>query len=350
MITLVVGFTLGLALLRMVGGTTLQGGNRVEAAHAAYMADAGVNYGYWKYRYCGVSLPYTETRQIGDGSFTVTISENSALRDTVKIAVTGQSGGLSERRQRVVRSRLRPSEWALMVNSGVTTWWSVDTGSGGQNGDVYINGSLSLNAGMAVNGRLCTAGYVYNGYLLSATASQLTGSGYYQLPSIDLASYSSRANRTYSGDVKFDSGLTFNSPYEIIYVTGKLTIKKSISGRGLVVVNGNVELPETLLYANPATDKMAMLITGGLLTKSANNMVDGFYFVHNDAGSAWFRADSDQTFRKGGLAVDSFSTVRKLKFIADSEYKTSDLGYRMHLPGYETADTSDINNQVVVTD
>lgn len=350
MITLVVGFALGLALLRMVGGTTLQGGNRVEATHAVYLADAGLNYGYWKYRYCGVSLPYTETRQLGKGSFAVTISENPALRDTVKIAVTGQSGGVSQRRQRVVRSRIRPSEWALMVNSGVTNWWSIETGSAGQNGDVYINGSLSLNAGMTVNGRLCTAGYVYDGYLLSATASSLTGSGYYQLPWIDLTSFISRANRTYSGDQGFNNGFTFNVPYEIVYVNGKLTIKGLTSGKGLIVVNGNVEITDELLYANSSTDKMAMVITGSLWTKAANNMVDGSYYVHNDAGTAWFKADADMTFRKGGLAVDSFSTVRRLKFTADPEYKASDLGYRMHLPGYEPADTSDINNQVVVID
>ncbi len=350
MITLIVGFMLGIALLRMVGGATLQGGNRVDADRAIYLADAGINYGYWKYRYCGVTLPYTETRQLGKGSFTVTISDNAGLRDTVQIACTGQSDNLSQRRQRIVRSRIRPSEWALMLDSGYTSWWSIDTGSGGQNGDVYINGSLDLNAGMAVNGRVCIAGYLYSSYLLSASASQLTVSGYYQLPSVDLSYYASRANRTFNGDQTFNSGLTFNVPYEVVYINGRLTIKGAISGKGLIVVNGNVEVTDELLYANSSTDKLAMVITGGLWTRIANNMVDGFYFVHNNAGTAWFKADWDMTFRKGGLAADSFSSVRRLRFTADPDYKTSDLGYRMHLPGYETADTSDAGNQVVVTD
>lgn len=349
-ITLVVGFMLGLALLRMVGGATLQGGNRVDATRATYLADAGINYAYWKYRYCGVSLPYTETRQMGKGSFTITISDNAALRDTVKIASTGRSDGLSQGRQRVVRTRIRPSEWALMLDSGLTSWWSIDTGSSGQNGDVYVNGSLILNAAMGLNGRLCTAGYVYNGFLLSATASPLSASGYFQFPAIDLTYYASAASRTYSGDQTFYSGLTFNVPYEVVYINGKLTIKGTISGKGLIVVNGNVEVTDELLYANSSTDKMAMVITGSLTTKAANNMVDGFYLIHNDTGTAWFKAEADITFRKGGLAADSFSSVRKLRLTADPEYKTTDLGYRMHLPGYETADVSNAGNQVVVTD
>ncbi len=349
MVTLLVGFVLGLALLRAVGGATLQGGNEIEASKAAYLADAGINYGYWKYRHCGIALPYTETRQLGRGEFTVTVSENPGMRDTVKISATGKCRGMADRKQRIIRRRIRPCEYALMVNSSVIGTNRIETGAGGQNGDVYIDGSLTLLSLMTVNGKLYTSGPVINTLFLSSS-STVTGSNNYYVSPIDLSYYVSRANRIYNGDVKLDHGLQFNSEYEIIYINGKLTMKGTVSGKGLIVVNGNVEMPGEVLYANPSKDKMAMLITGSLTTKAANNEVDGFYYVHNGSNSAWFKADSDITFRNGGLAVDTLGSVKKLKFVSDPDYRTSDLGYRMRLPGYEVADVSDSGNQVVVAD
>jgi len=337
MITLVVGLILGLALLRLAGGSTIQIRNSVDVGKAACLADAGINYGYWQYMYSHVTLPHTATQQLGSGSFTVTVSECPDVANTVKIQATGHYRDMTYRRTRVIAKKVSIYEMALCVGSSFSAPRSLITGSSGECGDVYINGNLAIQRQAIINGDLHTTGTVLNPDAVTVTGTLTTGAPAIEFPPIDLGYYGSRANRTYYGSTRFTS-LDFTVPYEVVYVDGSLQLRGTVSGIGLLVVDGDLQVIGDVNYSSISLDKLAVLVAGRLIVPGSSGLtrkVYGFFYVHNTDGTGCFESAPKAEFKLGGVAADTVGSVQYLKLIADPAYRETDLAHLLRLPGYE---------------
>ncbi len=91
---------LGLATLAL---TTFRSGShsaRVRALQS--LAESGIQYGYWQYRYNSAALPYSNTRPFGTGSFSVNVTDNSAnINATILVTSTATINNETWKSQRV---------------------------------------------------------------------------------------------------------------------------------------------------------------------------------------------------------------------------------------------------------
>ena len=337
LITLVVGLTLGLALLRAVGSAAAQSRRTIEVGNASHLADAGIAYGYWLYRYCSQSLPIEEqTFSFGSGAVTVAVDAYDALPNSaIKIDAAGTYRGTSVSRSRVVRKRCRPFEMALCSGSAIDQDnLTIQTGESGQNGDMWVNGDIILDT-LSVNGDLDMAGLILVPNK-TVTGTERTRAGSTYFPSISLSYYMQKASDVYEGSTTL-TAVNFTTPYEVIFVNGSLSLQGPVSGTGLLVIAGNLDIVDNVEYTTPGSDKMCVLVSGYLATQPDVTLLNGFYYV-------WgvFKPSLDVpelAFEHGGLAASAFSTLNPtVVATADPAFRTTDLPYRMHLPGYETAD------------
>lgn len=102
-VALAVGLTVSVGMLLAGEGARAAGHHEARTRAARAMAEAGVEYGYWQYAYKGASLPFSQARALGGGSFAVTISGNgTAIQRSVKIVSVGTVGADSATVTRVL--------------------------------------------------------------------------------------------------------------------------------------------------------------------------------------------------------------------------------------------------------
>lgn len=115
LVALVVLFFVAIALIDVSTGVLISGRNTSRRRALRALADAGAEYGYWRYMYQSASLPYTESGHgLGPGSFSVTLSDDSAaVAGTFKVVSTARIGPDSYAITRVFSS----SSGALLINN-----------------------------------------------------------------------------------------------------------------------------------------------------------------------------------------------------------------------------------------
>lgn len=331
--TMVVVLIIALGLLMLGGNVRLAGKRQLRHQGAQTMANAGIEYGYWATDLNGGAVPAAYTRALSSGAFTVSVSDyGSSLSGTIKIVSTGTQNGESDSVTRILPGKT-VFDYALCSNKDLNDPEFLTTGSGGAGGDIRSNGKIALGKA-TVNGNATAVKTI--GAFQSITGQTVTGAPALPFPAINTSYYAGIANRTFSGNRTW-AGFTFNSPYEVVYVNGDITLTAgTISGTGTLVANGKIHFTGNLAYQF-STDKLAGVATDGIDTGGTGIKVVGLYYTHNSGG------DAKATFKKqfgvtwGAVAADTFDIAGPADaphaFVQDPDMNRV-LGKQLHLPGY----------------
>lgn len=337
---LVIVLIIGLGLLTLGGNARLGGRHAMHLSGAQALAAAGVEYGCWQILYNGQTLPYSGSRTLGAGRFSVTVTDNNAnVAGTVQVVSTGTQSGDSVKVTRVLPNGKTVFDFALYSGKDLNMPQTVTTGSGGANGNVGANGNISMNKnGTVVNGNATATGNIN---IKSVTGTKTPNGPAVTFPAIDFTHYQSIAVQTYTGNQAFSGSLTLPPPsngvYPVIVVKGNLTMNAvTITGIGTVVVTGNLTFTGNVSYLY-STDKVAILLGGNLIdgapVGTALSIV-GFYYVHSSSSNAQVQANNPGGMTlTGSMAADNYNVNGPLVSTHDPAMNGT-LGYQMQLPGY----------------
>jgi len=154
-LVIVVVLALSASLVYMIVNTRINFKNIEDNTKAFYLAEAGLDYGvnYVKSTFNTSLLPYT--KDLGEGSFTVSVSPLGT--DRVKIVSTGTIGNLS----RTLEAYLKPdvySRYAYFTDSEtfrIWWWWTVPvwfTSNDYLDGPVYTNEHYNISGDPVFDG------------------------------------------------------------------------------------------------------------------------------------------------------------------------------------------------------
>jgi hypothetical protein len=235
---------------------------------------------------------------------------------------------------------------------------SLRTGTPGQlhDGDIWLNSAVSIPI-------LDVKGDVFANSLYSPnsniTGRIMTRGESLPFPVIDTANYYSvkamADNSYYAGGRTWDNS-DFNTyvnsapDYSIIYVAGNLTLNGpiTVSGKHTLVVMGTGTALTQGLAVNgdvryeDSSAKLVALIVGNLMPTNTGYM-DGFYYARRSGTGRLSVASLPNdtiTFGCGGVSFDikdASCTSINIVAVADPDLRSTDLPFRLHLPGYETA-------------
>jgi 2-keto-4-pentenoate hydratase/2-oxohepta-3-ene-1,7-dioic acid hydratase in catechol pathway len=330
LVTLVVGLTIVLGLMVATNGVFLSGKRQVVLCGARSQAEASVNYGYWQVIKNHALVPYSNSRNLGGGSFSVTVTDNGAnIPGTIAVAGVGVNGSDSVARLVVSAVPKTPFDFALACNSTLSVGTTVVTGSSGANGDVYANGWLILSLFSVVNGNATATGPI--------SAPLITGTAFASqpaitFPAINTTYYQNIANRSYTGSQSW-SGFTFLAPYEVVFVSGSVTLNTgTISGTGTIVCTGQLSVNGSLTYGSSSC-KMAVIAAQGI-SVAANCSIAGFYYTHNGSGTAMATLNTGVVASSGGIGADQINDAGILVTLIHDPAMNITLGQALHLPGY----------------
>ena len=338
-VALVVVFIIGLGLLALGSNARLAGKRTLRVNAAQALATAGVEYGCWQYLYNGQPLPYTNSRTLGNGQISVTVTDNSAnIAGTIQVVSTGTQSGDSVKLTRVVPIVKKVFDYALCSNSSVNIPPKVVTGASSANGDVRVNGSLTLpNLMTVINGNATATGLIV---ALGTTGTTTAGGAAITFPTITSSYYQGIATTVYSGNQTFSS-LSFPAAsgvyYPVIVVNGNLTINTgTTTGVGTVLVTGNLTFNGSFSYLY-STDHVAFLCLGNVIdgASAGTSITDvGYIYAHNTSSNATFQQANAGTMTiSGGIAADAFNVTGPLVTKHDPAMNCG-LGSKMRLPGY----------------
>jgi hypothetical protein len=230
--------------------------------------------------------------------------------------------------------------YAICAGSDLSTSKTAQTGSAGANGDVHVNGKLSwTDSGSVVNGDVSATGTISSPYP-TITGTATPGADPLVFPPIDLAYYQAIADEIYTGDHNFTAGISFPSDHYVIYVAGKSQIQGTVTGRGILVTDDVVQIIGSLTYADPATDKIAVITPQEINIRAHGLTVDAFLYAHRDNNDAKVGDDNTKdTMLWGGIAADQVKLTTKGSgntVIHDPDFSDFDFCRAMHLPGFRS--------------
>lgn len=279
-VTLVVGLTLALALLRMVGGGMRTEMSRSGKAAAADMAEAGTAYAAWRTTQGGIVLPYTQDVTLSSGSFHIDMVDDSARSwNAILVTSTGSCKDQQYEIKRVVYSHGQPLpyDYALCVNSAINVGKQVlcCTTQGGirSNGSISLTGAgNNITMGVWANGSISGLGTITPVY---PNYSQIT------FPYVDLAHYQSIATQVWNANMTY-SGFDAPSP-QIIYVHGTVKLNAgTYNGLTTIVCDNTVSVSGAFRKANSAS-YLAIITTKGL---NISENLDAVTYCHSSIGTA----------------------------------------------------------------
>lgn len=295
------------------------------------------------------TLPASYTVNQNGVSGTITVSDNSAniansmLASGTLTATDGRTYPVSAVLAKQVNAT--PFWYALFVNNNLTsTGWTFYTGSGGSNGDIFANGTISITghnpaANNVINGNVQATGSTITLTTVSATGTQTKNASPITFTTPVGANYLAVASATSSNNNL--AGYTFGSvsggsPYPVLYCSAaSINVSGSFSGTGTVYFNGNVTVNGAMSYAN-GSSKVAFVVNGNLTTNGQTLV--GYWYVNGTTSSG----GATLTDTNGALITRSFSSGAPVNLVLDTTVKNSvTTGNLLHLPGY-TWNTNDI--------
>ncbi len=118
--TLAIVLVMAVGVMALAGNSLQASRNHSRTAALNALAEAGIQYGYWQTAWQGASMPFTENNHaLGPGSFSVTVTDNSALlSSTVKIVSTATIGSAS-----VTMTKVMSSPPPSGKNNKNRYWW-----------------------------------------------------------------------------------------------------------------------------------------------------------------------------------------------------------------------------------
>lgn len=224
-----------------------------------------------------LSLPYSTTTTVGG----YTVKADVALDPTVQRAllITGEVRGRDAkyRFERLVGDRklTTPFSFALYSNSNLDVKTTLASGTTSVSGDVYARGNLSFTSGPSyVYGAIAAKGSLaLNGTV--ATQGTRTGATDIGMPSVVSALYLALPGEHVSGTSR--NGYTFAQANDVFTVSGDLRFKGTISGRGLILVTGDLAFDGNTSYATTDSKVVFVCLGDVTITSAVNSLVGSIY-------------------------------------------------------------------------
>ena len=322
--TLLVGVTLALAMLRSAGGYFIEEDTRTRMRAAINIAEAGVDYAYWRVHYQNQTLPYSADISLGGGSCRIEAADDGA-RDpsTMLVTSTATYRGHRYTLKRVLLGLL-PYHYTWTENRNCDDGDAV-TSSGPKVG-IRANGGIKLDH---LKTNVTTGGWATAQISSRGTITpQYPNTPPVAFPEIDYAYYAGIATHSYSGDRVFAS-LLFPSG-SVVYVNGQANVSGAYQGYLTLVATGDIIVTAPLTAAAP--DSFLALITTRLIkVESAATTIDAILYAHKPDN----RGKIDLCGLKlitGCIAADDIVTDHAIDMIRRPAV-TTDVLRRLRLPG-----------------
>jgi len=329
---LVVGLTLGLALMTSAS-QALRAQDRLERSQMlSCAAQGGVEYGYWAFTYGASGLPTDLTTTLGRCTLLVQVVDNTGqIPDTIRVTSTARCAGRSVSVTRVYGAKKLTDVFLYAVASNASDTESQPMVCGadpGGNGDVYINGNVRWqDPQSAVYGTVYAAGSINSSLFAWAKCPnqpQLT------FPGIDLAYYQARASVIYTAATTLNNP-TFAQPFTLVYVDGDLTIRGAVTGTGAIVVHGRIGVDGDLVYAQAGRDKIALIATDNITISSTAQTVSGIFYTQRKV--ALRPRSTELSVPAGVLAGNNLDIRGGIRVVHDPDL-TDEMKQALQLPGH----------------
>lgn len=335
LVTLLVGATLSLALLRASGGQFTLEISRQNKQAAVNLAEAGVDYARWQVVNKKHLLPYSADVSLNTGSFHVdAVDDSSRQMGEILITATGTSQGCSYTMKRVIGSGGELLNYLYFMCSNA----DIDLPFSG----TYTQTESSLSYGFRSNGNVTLAScQVNNGVWATGTittnggsvAPLNPGSDRVIFPNIDFDHYRSIATHILTGPVTLN--LTYPERSGVIFVDGDVTFGGGYNGAYTVVATGTLtikvdegDVTGTPPYTAFISGKQIKLIG------DSGGAVDLVLYCHNSSGTGEIYLDpKSSTVFCGSMAADKFTIVSYPGQLHNTLQLTSDMLKQLHMPG-----------------
>lgn len=325
--TLLVGVMLGLAMLRSAGGSFFQADSQRRSQVAYNLAEAGIDYVFWRLHCEGAHLPLNETVTLTTGSFQVTATDDGNRdRSTVFVTSVGTAGRDKFTIRRVILGLL-PYEYARCENSSIADGdANVSTGTGRglrANGEIRLdNTSNNVSTGAWATSNITCKGTVTPKYPNSPPV---------RFPDIDLDYYYSIATRVYWSDVVFDP-IWFSGGNAVVLVFGKVWIRGAYNGTYTVIATDDVSVYGNLTRASPSS-RLAIIATKKIKIEAGTSYAEGVFYCHNVYNTGVIEVKGVTTI-KGSVSADTISTDKNTTFTFDPSIDIYTLR-QLRLPGLQ---------------
>ncbi len=191
------------------------------------------------------------------------------------------------------------------------------------NGDMHVNGSVTLSGNPQIDGKLEATGSIFKSGNPKVEDGIYPGSQPVSMPSIDSNSYLAKAQAlgtingnvvvsgnnsvTLKGYINGNLSISGNAPITIdtiVYVGGSVSISGNIkvSGNGVIIANNNIAVSGNIEYLAGDEGKLAFISLasgGGAISISGNPSIDGLIYAPN--GTVNISGNPDVL---GGLVAD----------------------------------------------
>jgi hypothetical protein len=326
--TLLMGMILGLAVLRFAGGRFFLEDSQRRRQTAFNLAEAGVDYAFWRLHFDGAHLPLSETVTLSTGTFQVNAVDDGARdRSTVLVTSTGIAGRDRYTLRRVILGLL-PYEYAQCENSSlVDDNANISTGAGR---GFRANGEIRLSSG---SNNVTTGAWATTNIVCSGTVTpRYPNSPPIRFPNIDLDYYYyTAANYIYWYDVEFNP-ISFPGNKGVVLVFGKVRIRGSYNGTYTVVATDDVSINANLTPANPSS-RLAIVATKKITIEATATNVEAILYCHNSAGTGVINVKGVTTI-KGSVSADDMTTDKTVTFNPDPSIDLTVLR-KLYLPGLQ---------------
>ncbi|MGC8862874.1 MAG: hypothetical protein ACP5R5_08885 [Armatimonadota bacterium] len=305
--TLLVGMALALAMLRATGGYFLSEDTRRAKRAAANLAEAGIDYAYWRIHYNGAHLPYSATVSLATGSFQVSAADDGN-RDasTVIITSTGTCGTHRHTVRRVALGPL-PYHYARCENTNIADGDTITSTASGRglraNGSIWLgNPSNNVASGAWATSTITAFGTVTPRY---PNAPPI------RFPDIDYNYYASLATISHPADATY-TALNFPGQTVVIVVGRDLTVRGTYNGIITFVVAHDVSVNGPLVPANNSS-YVAILALHAITIEAAATTAEGVFYCHNSAVGGRIDVKGVTTIN-GCAAADTIVTDKTTAF------------------------------------
>ncbi|MGQ9580413.1 MAG: hypothetical protein ACUVT8_05630 [Armatimonadota bacterium] len=323
--TLLVGVTLGLAMLRSAGGSFFQADSQRRCQVAYNLAEAGVDYVFWRLHCDGAHIPLNEVVTLATGSVQVTATDDGN-RDpsTVFVTSVGTAGRDKFTMRRVILGLL-PYEYARCENSSIVDGdANISNGTGRglrANGEIKLDStSNNVSTGAWATSNITCKGKVIPKYPDGPPV---------RFPNIDLVYYYSIATNVYWDEVVFDP-IWYPGGEAVVLVFGKVWIKGAYNGRYTIIATDDVSVYGDLTRASP-NSRLAIIATKKIKIEAGASYVEGVFYCHNVFNTGAIEVKGVTTI-KGSVSADTISTDKTTTFTPDPSIDIYTLR-QLRLPG-----------------
>lgn len=316
LVTLLVGSILAFALLRAAGVQYLAEQTRSQKRAARNMAEAGIDYAFWKVHCKCAGLPYSADVTLSTGSFHVDVTDDGSRDSSSMLIVSkGTSGRHTCTIKKVALGPL-PYQYCWCESSAVDDG-DILLASGSGRG-IRSNGKVKLSHAFT---SLTNGGWAATVFEGTGTVSpKYTSTPPVRFPDIDFAYYASIANYTFGSPSKpttlsITSGMQSGGGVVLVY--GDITNIQGISYVGNWTVIATHDITVTCPVMASDSNSYLTLIAGHNINIStsgsfASDRLDAV--VYAPSGVISLRGDhyliykDNDLYINGALAANDIST------------------------------------------